>query len=204
MWIIRRDLLIDRQRFIYFPHRVQVSCHCQLRRAQKLMLGILRYEFFERFVRLGEFPFAPLCFREQDVCVGTRRCVRIAIDYLFVLLRGIGARQCGRCSRGPAIGIKPVAGKRDHCEEHDTQRGDDRFFETLPEHTRFKCDVARRRCGYWHKWSCTGSAKPDERGCYAMRRFLVQAMVRPLLKMPITESFKRANIRRSIGIFPTR
>ncbi len=56
------------------------------------MLRISRNEGFERFVCLAEFLFAPLRSREQNVRIGGRRRVRVASDYLVVLLRGIGAR----------------------------------------------------------------------------------------------------------------
>ena len=93
--VIRCDLLIHRQRFIRFAHRIQISRFCQLRRAHKLVLGVLCYESFERFVCLSKFSFLPLRFSEQNVRIGAGRRIEITSDYLFVLLRGIRARQRG-------------------------------------------------------------------------------------------------------------
>jgi len=59
------------------------------------MLGILRYERFERFVCLSELRFLPLRFSEQNVRIGSGRCIGVTSDYLFVLLRAIRARQRG-------------------------------------------------------------------------------------------------------------
>ena len=59
------------------------------------MLGVLCYESFERFVCLSEFPFLPLRFSEQNVRIGAGRRIGVTSDYLFVLLRGIRARQRG-------------------------------------------------------------------------------------------------------------
>src|SRR5262245_23442408 len=115
------------------------------------MLGTFRDESFERFVRLSEFPFLPLRFGEQNICISGGRCIGVTSDYLFVLLRGISARQSGR-SGGPApVGIKPITGEGNSRDQDDNRGGDDWLFETLPEKTRFQCDITRWRWRCWHK-----------------------------------------------------
>ena len=91
----RRDLLIHRQRFIRLTHRVQISRHCHFRCAHELMLAVLRDESFERLVRFSESLFLPLRFGKQNVRIGAGRRIGVTSDYLFVLLRGIRARQRG-------------------------------------------------------------------------------------------------------------
>src|SRR4029450_5571411 len=115
------------------------------------MLGVLRDESFQRFVRLSEFPFLPLRFGEQNICITGGRCIGVTSDYLFVLLRGIRARQCCGCCGRAAVGIKPITSERNNREQDHNRRRDNWFFETLPKKTRFHCDIARWRWRCWHK-----------------------------------------------------
>src|SRR5215470_10505953 len=115
------------------------------------MLRKLRYESFQRLVRLSEFSFFPLRFSEQNVGISGGRRIGVTSDYLFVLLAGIRARQGGGCSRSAPIRIKPIAHERSCGEQDNDHGGDDRFFETLPKKTGFQCDIARWRWRCWHK-----------------------------------------------------
>jgi len=145
------DLLIHRQCFIRFTHRIQIRRHRHFRRGQKLIFRVFRDERFERFVRFSEFLFAPLRFGEQDVRIGGGGRVGITINYLFVLLRSVRARQRRRSGCRVPIGIKAITGECNRREQENDRGRDDRLSETLPKETGFECDIARWRWRYGHK-----------------------------------------------------